>query len=92
MWNRGNMESYVQSLTPVGSTYHDIGMIWGARMLSTGGVFADGCETFNAMPCTRHIIFMTDGQMDTDNCILTFRGSSATTNASPACRARPKAN
>jgi Flp pilus assembly protein TadG len=73
-WTRGNMQSYVNSLTPVGSTYHDVGMIWGARMLSTGGVFADGCETFNAMPCTRHIIFMTDGQMDTDNQILTFQG------------------
>ena len=43
-------------------------------MLSTGGVFADGCETYNAMPCTRHIIFMTDGQMDTDNGIYTFMG------------------
>ena len=74
VWNRANMLSYVNSLTPVGSTYHDVGMIWGARMLSTGGVFADGCETYNAMPCTRHIIFMTDGQMDTDNGILTFQG------------------
>jgi Flp pilus assembly protein TadG len=73
-WTRSNMQSYVNSLTAVGSTYHDVGMIWGARMLSTGGVFADGCETFNAMPCTRHIIFMTDGQMDTDNQILTFQG------------------
>jgi Flp pilus assembly protein TadG len=74
VWNRGNMQSYVNALTAVGSTYHDVGMIWGARMLSTGGVFADGCETFNAMPCTRHIIFMTDGQMDTDNQILAFQG------------------
>jgi Flp pilus assembly protein TadG len=71
---RAQMLSYVNALTPVGSTYHDVGMIWGARMLSTGGVFADGCEVFNAMPCTRHIIFMTDGQMDTDNGILTFQG------------------
>jgi len=73
-WTRANMLAYVNALTPVGSTYHDVGMTWGARMLSTGGVFADGCETYNAMPCTRHIIFMTDGQMDTDNGILTFQG------------------
>ena len=73
-WTRAQMLTYVNALTPVGSTYHDVGMIWGARMLSTGGVFADGCEIFNAMPCTRHIIFMTDGQMDTDNSILTFQG------------------
>jgi Flp pilus assembly protein TadG len=66
-WTRTAMQNYINSLTPTGSTYHDIGMIWGTRMLSTGGVFADGCETFNGMPCTRHIIFMTDAMMDTDN-------------------------
>jgi hypothetical protein len=74
VWNRGNMQSFVNSLNPTGSTYHDIGMIWGARMISTGGIFADGCEVYNAMPCTRHIIFMTDGQMDTDNGIYSFMG------------------
>jgi Flp pilus assembly protein TadG len=74
IWNRASLLTYVNALTPTGSTYHDVGMIWGARMLSTGGVFADGCETYNSMPCTRHIIFMTDGQMDTDNQILTFQG------------------
>jgi hypothetical protein len=73
-WTRAQMLSYVNDLDPVGSTYHDVGMIWGARMLSTGGVFGDGCEIYNAMPCTRHIIFMTDGQMDTDSQILSFQG------------------
>lgn len=72
--SRTAMNNYVNGLLPTGSTYHDIGMIWGARMLSTGGIFADGCDTFNGMPCTRHIIFMTDGQMDTDNGIYTFHG------------------
>lgn len=62
-WSRGDMQSYVNALSPVGSTYHDIGMIWGARLLSTAGAFADGCATFNGMPCSRHIIFMTDGQL-----------------------------
>jgi hypothetical protein len=62
-WNRGNMESYVQMLNPEGYTYHDIGMIWGARMISSGGIFADSVDTFNAMPVSRHLIFMTDGQL-----------------------------
>jgi hypothetical protein len=57
------MQNYVNTLSPIGGTYHDIGMIWGARMLSTGGVFADGCDTYNGMPCSRHIIFLTDGQL-----------------------------
>jgi Flp pilus assembly protein TadG len=63
---RGDMQSYVNTLTPTGNTYHDIGMIWGARMLSSGGIFADSPDTYASMPVARHIIFMTDGQMDTD--------------------------
>ena len=73
--NRGNMESYVQQLTPTGNTYHDIGMIWGARLLSNSGIFAsDNPDTFNGMPVSRHIIFMTDGDMDTNNDVLAFQG------------------
>ena len=73
-WNRGDMQSYVNALTPTGSTYHDIGMIWGARLLSSGGIFADSPDTFASMPVARHIIFMTDGQMDTANDIYAFQG------------------
>jgi hypothetical protein len=62
-WSRDNLLSYVNSLTPVGGTYHDIGMIWGGRFISSGGIFADSPDTFNNMPVTRHIIFMTDGQL-----------------------------
>ena len=60
-WSRDEMDSYVSGLQTVGGTYHDIGMLWGARLISTDGVFADGCEEYNGMPCNRHIIFMTDG-------------------------------
>ncbi|HST36584.1 MAG TPA: hypothetical protein VLK25_08155, partial [Allosphingosinicella sp.] len=73
-WTRADLLTYVNSLAPVGSTYHDIGMIWGARLISTGGVFSDACETYHGMPCTRHVIFMTDGQMDTDNAIYEAYG------------------
>lgn len=73
-FSRDAMLSYVNGLQPVGSTYHDIGMIWGARMISNAGVFADSPDTFGGMPVSRHIIFMTDGQMDTDNGIYAFQG------------------
>jgi hypothetical protein len=73
-WTRSDLQNYVNTLTPTGSTYHDIGMIWGARLISTGGVFADACDTYNGMPCTRHVIFMTDGQLDTDNSIYAAYG------------------
>lgn len=64
-WTRSDLQNYVDTLTPAGSTYHDIGMIWGARMISNAGVFADSPDTYNGIPVTRHIIFMTDGIMQT---------------------------
>jgi len=62
-WTRTNLLNYVNALAPIGGTYHDIGMIWGARMLSSGGIFADSPDTYNGMPVSRHIIFLTDGQL-----------------------------
>ena len=62
-WTRTAMQNYVNTLDPNGNTYHDIGMIWGARMLSSGGIFADSPDAYNGMPVSRHIIFMTDGQL-----------------------------
>lgn len=65
-WTRAALLSYVNDLDPGGSTYHDTGMIWGARMISNSGIFADSPDTFASMPVARHVIFMSDGQMDTD--------------------------
>ncbi|MBX9664915.1 Tad domain-containing protein [Novosphingobium sp.] len=59
------LDNYVQTLVAAGSTYHDIGMIWGARLASPNGIFQ---SNVNADPVkypsvSRHIIFMTDGDM-----------------------------
>jgi hypothetical protein len=62
-FSRTAMRTYVNGLAAEGATYHDIGMIWGARMLSSGGIFADSPNSFNSMPVGRHIIFMTDGEL-----------------------------
>ncbi len=62
-FSRTDMETYVNGLEAVGGTYHDIGMLWGARLISPSGIFADSPDTFNSMPVSRHIIFMTDGQL-----------------------------
>lgn len=60
-------ETYVNSLSPGGKTYHDIGMIWGARFISPTGIFAaENAATPTGQPIQRHIIFMTDG--DTNAC------------------------
>ena len=60
--NASQVSTYVDSLFAEGSTYHDIGMIWGARMLSPTGIFASENADVGAVPTSRHIIFLTDGE------------------------------
>jgi Flp pilus assembly protein TadG len=54
---------YVATLDPGGNTYHDIGLLWGARLLSPNGVFGSQNKVApNGGPINRHIVFMTDGE------------------------------
>jgi Flp pilus assembly protein TadG len=67
--SQSTFNTYADSLVPTGGTYLDIGMIWGGRLISQEGIFAD---TVNDAPAnggnvSRHVIFMTDGDMDTSN-------------------------
>lgn len=57
------LTSYLNSLQPAGSTYHDIGMIWGARLASPRGIFKSIVDDGVTKSVSRHIIFMTDGEM-----------------------------
>jgi len=60
------ISAYVNSaiFRPHGGTYHDIGMIWGTRMISPNGIFAADTAPLPGRPNpNRNIIFMTDGQM-----------------------------
>jgi len=60
--------TYVNSLTPTGNTYHDIGLLWGARLISPTGIFASSnAQTPAGGAIERHIIFMTDGETCTGN-------------------------
>jgi len=62
--SRTEMESILTKLDPQGSTFHDIGMIWGLRMISDGGVFGSSNPSiYNDRPVNRHIIYMTDGEI-----------------------------
>lgn len=57
------LDSYLATLSPNGSTYHDIGMIWGGRLLSPTGLFAaENADVSGTRPSTRHLIFLTDGE------------------------------
>jgi hypothetical protein len=57
------LDAYLATLTPNGSTYHDIGMIWGGRLISPTGLFAsENADVSSTRPSTRHLIFLTDGE------------------------------
>ena len=75
-WNTPTgFENYVDSLNAIGNTYHDIGLIWGARFISPTGIFAeDNAETSTGGAIQRHIIFMTDGDTMTSNINYTAHG------------------
>jgi Flp pilus assembly protein TadG len=55
-----------------GGTYHDIGMLWGTRFVSRTGFFGgnnfnqgDNVTEIEGIPVNMHIVFMTDGELDT---------------------------
>lgn len=52
---------YVDGLSVGGGTYHDIGMIWGGRLLSSTGIFASENADLGKSVTSRHLIFLTDG-------------------------------
>lgn len=54
--------AYVDSLVAEGSTYHDIGMIWGGRLLSPTGIFSGENADSGGKTTSRHMIFLTDGE------------------------------
>nr|ART38502.1 G7 [uncultured bacterium] len=57
-----NFSNYVNTIVPHGNTYHDIGLLWGARLMSPTGIFAsDNATTPGGAQIARHMIFMTDG-------------------------------
>ena len=59
--NAAQVANYVDSLVADGNTYHDIGMIWGGRLLSPTGIFAAENADLAGRPTSRHLIFLTDG-------------------------------
>jgi Flp pilus assembly protein TadG len=57
-----DFDIYVNALSPSGNTYHDIGLLWGARLMSPTGLFASENKlTDKGGEIERHLIFMTDG-------------------------------
>lgn len=70
-----NYLSYNTGFRALGSTYHDIGMVWGARFISPHGLFAASNDAApNGDPIGRHIVFMTDGELSTNDSVYTPYG------------------
>jgi hypothetical protein len=73
--DRAGFVAYVSSLKARGGTYHDLGMIWGARFLSSTGLFKSSTPETNdvtdpdnpakirGFSVKKYMIFMTDGEM-----------------------------
>lgn len=58
-----------------GSTYHDIGMIWAMRYLSSTGMFAaDNPTEWNDVPVSKHIVYLTDGTISVSDDLYTTYG------------------
>lgn len=75
-WNdTSSFDDYVDSMKPGGNTYHDIGLLWGARLLSPTGLFRSENEfTPKGGEIQRHLIFMTDGDACTTGLNYTAYG------------------
>ncbi|WP_375397900.1 TadE/TadG family type IV pilus assembly protein [uncultured Sphingomonas sp.] len=66
---------YNNDFKALGGTYHDVGMIWGVRMLSPDGIFGSDTAAWPGRnPPSRNIVFMTDGQMAPSTSIYSLYG------------------
>ncbi len=75
---RTQVAAYVNApdFVPIGGTYHDTGMIWGTRMLSPGGIFANDTAAWTGRDApNRVIVFLTDGDMEPSQYVYGMYGN-----------------
>ncbi|WP_422059793.1 pilus assembly protein TadG-related protein [Sphingopyxis sp.] len=78
--DRTTFSNYIGLLKAQGYTYHDVGMVWGARLLSPDGLFASENATApNNRPIARHIVFMTDGEPTAPRSNFSFQSQEQST-------------
>lgn len=59
------LDAYLATINAAGTTYHDIGMIWGGRLISPTGLFAaENADVSAGSATSRHLIFLTDGRTE----------------------------
>jgi Flp pilus assembly protein TadG len=63
--NIQTIRNYIDRIGTTHGTLHDAGFIWGLHLVSGEGMFAaENPDRFNGMLVSRHIVFMTDGEMN----------------------------
>jgi Flp pilus assembly protein TadG len=63
--NLATIRNYIDRIQTVSGTLHDAGFAWGLHLVSGEGMFAaDNPDRFNTAVVSRHIVFMTDGEMN----------------------------
>jgi Flp pilus assembly protein TadG len=74
---RADVQTYVNSLVAVGGTYHDVGLLWGARIASPQGIFSSNVNASpgNGGSVGRHLIFMTDGELTSYDFVASMYGT-----------------
>lgn len=75
---KAQVQAYVSASSgfkAIGSTYHDFGMVWGARLLSPTGIFgSENLTAPNGKQINRHLVFMSDGQMQPSTEVYGLQG------------------
>ncbi|MCC2978624.1 TadE/TadG family type IV pilus assembly protein [Sphingomonas sp. IC4-52] len=75
--SRADVSNYVNAtdFRAIGGTYHDVGMIWGLRLISPTGLFASYTAAHPGRQSpNRYIVFMTDGEMAPDDRVYGMYG------------------
>jgi Flp pilus assembly protein TadG len=66
--------AYMTSLDTGGNTYHDSGLLWGARLMAPNGIFSDITSDTDTW-VERHMVFMTDGDTVASNTNYSLHGN-----------------
>ncbi|MBL0925679.1 MAG: Tad domain-containing protein [Sphingomonadaceae bacterium] len=65
--------AYMTNLRTGGNTYHDSGLLWGARLMAPNGIFSDITSDTDTW-VERHMVFMTDGDTVASNINYSMHG------------------
>jgi Flp pilus assembly protein TadG len=65
--------AYMTGLRTGGNTYHDSGLLWGARLMAPNGIFSDITSDTDTW-VERHMVFMTDGDTVASNLNYSLHG------------------